>query len=246
MLDNTQYFGEDYQVEKLITVGDFKKAGLEFVDGDRGRTGCGMTPYTFLSGDINRMLLELSLYANDEPTKFAWRTNTGVKPEFKGAIEVKHRDGLVSSESKHIANWEIRDCCGDIMEWRPLIQSQQIEVEPEKPVYTQAMADAGKAPSVGVECIMIDKNLDESHGVVGKVEFKNELGLLFRYKVNNLCDFCEYEESRFKPIDTRTSEQKLRDELANELMKFVNKSTASALVIRLTCKFTITSNNGES
>ena len=34
MNDNTEYFGEDYQVTQLKTVGDFKGAGLVFVVGD--------------------------------------------------------------------------------------------------------------------------------------------------------------------------------------------------------------------
>jgi len=65
-------------------------------------------------------------------------------------------------------------------------------------VFTQAMADNGEFPSAGMECeLVIFENLTS----LGHIEFKNEVGFLFRYKENNLCDFMEFSSDVvFKPL----------------------------------------------
>ena len=69
-----------------------------------------------------------------------------------------------------------------------------------KPVYTQTMCDAGELPSVGMECVVFMSRKDKS-GESGFIEFKNEQGLLFRYKKNGLCDYYSLDDgSHFKPL----------------------------------------------
>jgi hypothetical protein len=66
------------------------------------------------------------------------------------------------------------------------------------PIYTQEMADNGVLPSVGV---MVDLIIFENLTSLGHIEFKNEVGFLFRYKENNLCDFIEFSSDvAFKPL----------------------------------------------
>jgi hypothetical protein len=67
-----------------------------------------------------------------------------------------------------------------------------------EPVFTQEMADNGVLPSVGMEVeLVVFENLTS----LGHIEFKNEVGFLFRYKENNLCDFMEFSSDiAFKPL----------------------------------------------
>ena len=82
-------------------------------------------------------------------------------------IEVKYQDGRVCDGRDVGVDLAIRECEGNISHWRPLIAKEQsLESEcalspnfVDRPVYTQAMADAGELPSVGMECVMNNKNL---------------------------------------------------------------------------------------
>lgn len=143
----------------MKTVGEFKRAGGKLTLGDK------VSP----NGDWD-------LKDEDLIKSFAWRTNTGVKPEFKGVIQVQYRDGEseVWEHPNNIPRWFNYDCANgncyddDIIKWRPHLPSIQTETPEEKaaldkidahvsdaskPVYTQAMCDAGERPSVGVRCL---------------------------------------------------------------------------------------------
>ena len=69
-------------MKKLVTVKDFKDAGLVFVAGDTHGNGSKINDH--IAHLINKFNADddLAFY------ELAWRTNTGVKPEFKGEIEV--------------------------------------------------------------------------------------------------------------------------------------------------------------
>ena len=64
--------------------------------------------------------------------------------------------------------------------------------------YTQEMADEGVLPSVGMQVeLVIFENLTSC----GHIEYKNEIGFLFRHKENNLCDFVEFSgDVALKPL----------------------------------------------
>ena len=66
----------------MKTVGEFKKAGLELVEGDTYING-------FQLNSNGASLVNKLSHDNEIIIKsFAWRENTGVKPEFNGLIDV--------------------------------------------------------------------------------------------------------------------------------------------------------------
>ena len=79
------------------------------------------------------------------------------------------------------------------------------------------MSDNGEPPLVGMECLMAISKKDK--GTTGYIEFKNEIGFLFRYADNNLCDFYENCDSiLFEPIDNRSDKEKAMQQLVNSYM----------------------------
>lgn len=112
---------------------DFEQAGLQIVSGDRDLMGTMV--------------------------HFEWRENTGVKPIFTGLIDiVLGGGGHISSITLNPENWEwdIDGTSTDIIHWRPSFKQNEVapvEVAPidDKPVFTQAMADAGELPLAGSE-----------------------------------------------------------------------------------------------
>ena len=87
------------------------------------------------------------------------------------------------------------------------------------PIFTQEMVDNGVFPGVGM---MVELIIFENLTSLGHIEFKNEVGFLFRYKENNLCDFMEFgSDVAFKPLTPPITpeEQALNDmmeQLKNE------------------------------
>jgi hypothetical protein len=80
------------------------------------------------------------------------------------------------------------------------------------PVYTQEMADHEIKPLVGMDVeLVIFENLTSC----GHIEYKNEIGFLFRYKENNLCDFVEFSgDVAFKPLTPpKTDRERAIDDL---------------------------------
>ena len=69
----------------------------------------------------------------------------------------------------------------------------------DKPAYTQAMMIDGVLPNIGMPCrICIFTN---DNGESGHIEFSNDIGHLFMYDDNNLCDFYLREDvNHFKPL----------------------------------------------
>lgn len=123
----------------MNTVKHYKDLGLVFVAGDLD--GIGNIDWL----NDNR---HAKNWAEQEINSFAWRKNTGEKPEFRGEVEVKHRTGEVSSDLESIFRWGISGTSGDIIAWRPL----PIQPEPqEKPTYTQEMVDAKELVPVGAD-----------------------------------------------------------------------------------------------
>lgn len=158
----------------MRTVCDFKKAGLALVDGDECQDSNGLIYSSVRFAHANVGDEEFDLFRISD---FAWRTNTGVKPEFVGEVELM--DGNHNTGVKHSSkvNWEKHPQAGDasICQWRPHLPAAIQTETPEekeafeainkspydvgahvsdasKPVYTQAMCDAGEFPPVGVDC----------------------------------------------------------------------------------------------
>lgn len=140
---------------------DFEHAGLEFVAGDRFSSGIGLPTIV---------------------EEFSWRTNTGVKPEFSGKCDAIVSSGQgINNYDKNLLGWGL-DAVLPITKWRPHLP--KVEDKPKspydvdahvsgnsslghcankveipdfnvKPIFTQAMSDAGELPPVGSEVIAI-------------------------------------------------------------------------------------------
>ena len=142
----------------MKTVKDFKDAGGVLTVGDKLKPS--LNPDWHSSDD-------------DILESFAWRTNTGVKPVFVGRIECELRNSVVTILSSAKCDWTINEnklASDDITKWRPHLP--KFEYKPKtpydvdahvsgkarcvqvdiKPVFTQAMADAGELPMAGVTC----------------------------------------------------------------------------------------------
>lgn len=143
----------------MKTVGDYKKAGLAFVDGDV------MMDQPLSSGGADLLNTSDSWDIDDTIEHFEWRTNTGVKPEFNGVIELEHRGGTQKYVEPigdyYSRDWSLEQDDGDITRWRPHIDKRESPYDvgahcsdASKPVYTQAMADSGELPPVGSECLL--------------------------------------------------------------------------------------------
>ena len=126
----------------MKTVGDFKAAGLVFIDGDR------LDFHDGYRGECSKSVLDL---INDGSctypagvVDFAWRANTGVKPEFVGNIEISTPEGdLVIKESLiDCYDWGKTGRNG-IDKWRPLLD--QTEKKPSARQLAPHITDGKKA-----------------------------------------------------------------------------------------------------
>ncbi len=144
----------------MKTVKDFKDAGGVLAVGDKFKPSCNQ---------------DWHVRDDDILESFAWRTNTGVKPEFVGEIETEERGGFMDSGLASDYTWRINHANSDVVKWRPRLpkvedkpkspydveahvsgkaRCEQVDI---KPVFTQAMADAGELPEEGSEfLIMVD------------------------------------------------------------------------------------------
>ena len=130
----------------MKTIKDFKDAGLVFVKGDSGSG--------FTVGDAEGFNLD-NIWDYLKPESFAWRTNTGVKPEFDGVVEVEVRNGGLGVAHPNSLQWgvNIMDISSpiDIIKWRPHLPKVEdkpkspydvgAHVSETKPAFTQAMDD---------------------------------------------------------------------------------------------------------
>ena len=89
--------------------------------------------------------------------------------------------------------------CDEVKPATPIIKEPVMS----KGIYTQEMCDAGVLPSVGMSCRVCISGCER--GEAGHIEFINDIGWLFRYDDNNLCDFYLSDDViLFKPLTTIT------------------------------------------
>jgi hypothetical protein len=212
----------------MNTVKEFKEAGLVFEGEDivSANDNCNVTVKNAW----------LSLIGHATVKSFAWRTNTGVKPEFNGRIELKLRSGALKISSDILADggvvdWDLDGGMSDIIGWRPhLAQLKQTVFDVDahvsdaskvKPVFTQAMADAKELPPVGSdfshcgELVLCISTTTHDGGVVTfKRTSNNE-------KPEIAC--CWNNKSWVQPIDTRTDKEKAVDEMRRSAYKAMNE-----------------------
>lgn len=154
----------------MKTVGYFKELGLELVEGDvvdysEANDGSDMRPLTSIMADrCNEGAYDFDLAPIES---FAWRENTGEKPSFNGLIdyvlkgEVYNGNASIYTHHTDVIDWREHCRSHQVVKWRPSLNQSTIQTEAteekeefeamteHKPVFTQAMADAGELPPVG-------------------------------------------------------------------------------------------------
>jgi hypothetical protein len=217
----------------MTTVREFQYLGFDWLEDDTIMVnGRRMYLEVELAQELNEGGDECQ-YLGCEVESFAWRANTGVRPEFKGVVEFElcDSDKLIT----HISALDFAAKVGGnllIAKWRPhlVLTTPRLSVPSEKmkialneadytqrefidrcavvpikenPIFTQAMADAGELPPVG-SMFRIHKG---NYMMVGMSSAGSVVG--------EHCDTGEYigfHARDCKPIDTRTDKEKAVDE----------------------------------
>lgn len=204
-------------MKKLVTVKDFKDAGLVFVDGDTYDNGFKLNNHG--ASLVNKFPTDDNL-AFDE---FAWRTNTGIKPKFKGGVEYITASGFSGAGPVGLVGFDLM-ALDSVVKWRPLITKE--EPQESKPVYTQAMDNANELPPIGSECLMLKGaspsgfswTKGEKLECIAHRKLKNNGDCLSPVFWNlNTDEASTLRADLYGPIDTRTDKEKLRDALVEQL-----------------------------
>jgi hypothetical protein len=206
----------------MNTVKEFNSAGLIAVKGDYiGHPTKANCTEKMVYVAEPEYIMAANEYKDYSFKSFAWRTNTGVKPEFNGEIECLTSNGCYRFAYTTYVNFG--DSHGGkpiVIKWRPhLAQSKQTVFDVDahvsdaskvKPVFTQAMADAGELPPVGSDFkVDGDQDCDDgychmrcvAHHIDGGVIGQDDLARMFWILTGAI------------PIDTRTDKEKAVDEM---------------------------------
>lgn len=261
-------------LKTLETVEDFLEAGLEFVDDDFVCGVSGGSPdkvsECWLDHDMYDSFVRVSngffMHKDWLAKEFAYRTNTGIKPEFTGGIVGKLRNGLEMIIPNNY-DWKIngRECHADIIKWKPLLNQVQQKLTHEaetninaikesneamkKPVYTKEMHESGELPPVGSKFIVsglegdsriIDfEDLEVDTIGVSETNHGNKV-ITFHHPLKGIgCGMFLTSGPWLKPPDTRTDKEKLRDALVDEWENNPDKDTIINAIME-SDKFTIT------
>ena len=122
-------------------------------------------------------------------------------------------------------------------QWRPLLDQSSTETPEEKeafdkmkpyefaehvsaakPVFTQAMSDAGELPPIGADCVI--HYVHEGFRTKKTAIVKGFFGKKVWFSRSDGCDVeftCNIDEVKFLAFDTRTPKQKAVDELSREI-----------------------------
>ncbi|QDP67552.1 MAG: hypothetical protein Unbinned5350contig1004_59 [Prokaryotic dsDNA virus sp.] len=110
-------------------------------------------------------------------------------------------------------------------EWYAFIR-QPKEVDNEaQPVFTQAMADAGELPQVGMECMILNTNCSRPKYIKGLIKYIGDLMIYAYVDSGERCD--NVKTLKFKPIDTRTDKEKAIEEAITNLMFYGDQTQTS-------------------
>ena len=83
--------------------------------------------------------------------------------------------------------------------------------KPPQPVFTQAMADNGELPQVGMECMILNANCSRPKYIKGLIKYVGDLVIYAYVENGERCD--NVKTLKFKPIDTRTDKEKAIDDI---------------------------------
>lgn len=133
----------------MNTVKSFKEKEGELVKGDG--VGSSLISDVHYMDDANIWNLG-SKGDEDVIRSFAWRTNTGVKPEYEGLIEYKTADGDCDISPEDELDFSIDGHLADIVKWRPHLEDNTSTPEEDeafnrmeevKPAFTQEFVKVG-------------------------------------------------------------------------------------------------------
>lgn len=114
---------------------------------------------------------------------------------------------------KHAIEYVIDDNHEGNHHWNEsILDTFSITKEETKPVYTQLMADNCELPSVGMECMVLNKHFDNAEYERCTISYKGSFTFIYdsescKERVGHI------DEVTFKPINQRTNKQKLDDAL---------------------------------
>jgi hypothetical protein len=186
--------------EFMSTVKEFKDFELEYITNDK------IGVYLLTKEGASSLNKQIG-WDGEDVTSFVWRTNKGIKPYFKGAVEVKLRSGRVVTPKAIMhkggkLEWGLDGDQCDIVEWRPLLDQSAVNPSDYKPVPTQAMDDIEYELSL---------HRADSELLASLTDFmvKNGIG-----RIGESCiDVAIRELSERFNIDQRTPKQKAVDEM---------------------------------
>jgi hypothetical protein len=207
----------------MNTVKEFQKAGLVFVVGDEG-DGCHINnPVSFS---------QHGLWQDAKLKSFAWRTNTGVKPEFNGDVEYELKSGHRGVCKISMLGFS-SGAMDPLIKWRPHLAESSIETPEEKevfdkmkpydsdahvsdaskvkPVFTQAMADNSAFKAGDYVSLLSPKGVTQSKAKFLLVGFDIDGHAVVQHDCSKNISI-QSESYLIAPIDTRTDKEKAVDE----------------------------------
>jgi hypothetical protein len=210
---------------KTETVKEFRDLGVEFVDGDTLNTGNMVGSWT--DADTRFFEKSPSEYLGYTVESFAPRKNikrvqpVGDDVTVDVVLRCKRK---ITKKAKEI-EWGIDGCQGDVITWTPSLNRPSLQTEtpedkgsfqaftvncpcvtvPLKPIYTQAMCDAGDLPIIGSEY------LDEDGQRCQCLGYSSERGFVIGQHLehpssNGYPPLSTCEKSLAKPIPTEPLE----------------------------------------
>ncbi len=199
----------------METIDDFKKAKLKFVAGDKALRG-------LIKDEMTQEMADSVNYVNSnlealdfKVASFAYRKNTGVKPEFEGVIEVELQGVAL------LIFQRATDVCWDIDQTGPDVSGNVVVWRPHLPVVKTEMPEAKPDSAFKVLGVDTEETYIELH------EFVTDNNLKLQGETVSQCIIRELAEKH--NIDARTDKEKCIDN-ALAVTGFSNSATAKQLI----------------
>jgi hypothetical protein len=144
----------------MNTVKEFNNAGLIAVKGDYiGHPTKANCTETMVYVAEPEYIMAANEYKDYSFKSFAWRTNTGVEPEFNGRVDAKFSNGqVITPYDKGLLGWSLAGNALPIIEWRPrLARSKQTVFDVDAHV-----SDASKHHCVDFSTVSSPSNSNDS------------------------------------------------------------------------------------
>lgn len=207
-----------------MKVGELRKQGFKAIAGDTLTNGLSDSIKLSIGGAA---AVNSGHHDDLEVVDLLWRTE-----HFDGFI------GIVDCEANCWRPYIAKSACADnkvkFVDNETANATVKAHIESMRPVFTQAMADDGEFPPVGIELIIVNKTecqrIDEFIGepilIINACEYKNKYVITWFHPTHGLC--CgNYNNKTFNVFDARTKKEKAVN-IANKEF-FVDKPTLEAI-----------------